>query len=496
MNIPFSCVISHLYSRCPIASLVISSLASRGKAKLIFELFHEMRLCNIKPSANTYHKIAQAASKLNVDESIRFLDEVISNINHRDLRIEMSSSIIESQIRNYGSMGRFQDALRTYTMIQGPVDTNCLNAIMSVCATSSPARWKDALFILHNSDIFEDSAGPAKINSRALNYAIFACTKADQWNEAINLLKLYATKGNIPLVSVEAINSVIASAGRNGRPDVSLSILYEMAKNYSVYPDSRSYRSAIMACNQAEHMKQRQRPREMERTNPFLETQSHLQWWEAALSLFRRMMESSLIPDIQTYSSVISACEAAGQWQRALGILRSMSFENNEGPLPNLYCFNAAIAACEKGGAWVEALDLYERLRSSPGNVQPNFITLNSLLISLENAGQRELAASIYQDALRDGILSPWKYRLDFTGTRVSALDLHQFSAPLAKTAIRSVIESLLLHQAVHDIRKDLIIIVLDEFDIASEIEEWNSGRVRIRAHSLAAFVQAKAFRA
>jgi pentatricopeptide repeat domain-containing protein 1 len=229
------------------------------------------------------------------------------------------------------------------------------------------------------------------------------------------------------------------------------------------------------------------------------------------------MMESSLIPDIQTYSSVISACEAAGQWQRALGILRSMSFENNEGPLPNLYCFNAAIAACEKGGAWVEALDLYERLRSSPGNVQPNFITLNSLLISLENAGQRELAASIYQDALRDGILSPWKYRLDFTGTRVSALDLHQFSAPLAKTAIRSVIESLLLHQAVHDIRKDLIIIVgkgngsdrgkpilsplvqkilLDEFDIASEIEEWNSGRVRIRAHSLAAFVQAKAFRA
>ena len=94
-----------------------------------------------------------------------------------------------------------------------------------------------------------------------------------------------------------------------------------------------------------------------------------------AVELFqRRMKEEGLAPDIQTYSSVISACEAGGQWQRALGILRLMtsddSIEN-----PNKYCYNAAIAACEKGGAWLEAVELYERMRDQ---VEPNFITMNS----------------------------------------------------------------------------------------------------------------------
>jgi len=478
-----------------------------------------MHQANIYPSRNSYQKIAQAAKELNVDESLRFLDKIIQLINRSKIQLEISSSIFEAQIQIYGSTGRFEHALKTYSMIPRPVNSNCLTAIMNVCASSSPIRWREAISILHSSDILEDSIGPANINSRALICAIFACSKANQWNEALNLLNLYATTpfdGNLPpLVSVEAINSVIASAGRNGRPDVSLCILNDMAKNYSVAPDTRSFRSAIMACNQAEHARQRLKSRSLERIDVPPESESHLQWWEAALSLLRRMSESKpkLTPDIQTYSSVISVCEAAGKWQRALGILRFMSSKNSVGPLPNLYCFNAAIAACEKGGAWVEGLDLYERMQSSLVNVQPNFITLNSLLISLENAGQRELAANIYEDALRDGIVRPWKYTLNSIGTRV--LDLHQFSAPLAKTSIRSMMESLLLTQPVHDIKKDLIIIVgkgngserghsvlsplvkkvlLDEFNITSDTDEWNAGRIVVRAQSLMAFVQAKSF--
>jgi len=74
------------------------------------------------------------------------------------------------------------------------------------------------------------------------------------------------------------------------------------------------------------------------------------------------MKEDDIKPSLQTFSSCVSACEAAGQWQRALGVLELMPYENGGDDeeiekmdatrlvTSNLYCLNAAISACEKGG--------------------------------------------------------------------------------------------------------------------------------------------------
>ena len=205
-----------------------------------------------------------------------------------------------------------------------------------------------------------------------------------------------------------------------------------MNSKYSIQPNERTYRSAIVACNQAEHEKLRQRTKNIisrddhtdidntsgevgaeQEVNDVSDDQLSLQWWEAALSLLRRMKEDCVQPSIQTYSSVISACEAAGQWQRAIGILSSMTRTEDVTCQPNLFCFNAALAACEKGNAWLEAFDLYERMKEKGGSVRPNFISMNSLLIALDKGEQRELAESVYNEALRDKIISPWKYTLD-----------------------------------------------------------------------------------
>lgn len=225
-------------------------------------------------------------------------------------------------------------------------------------------------------------------------------------------------RGGIPTVSVDAINSVIAAAGRNGRPDVAMKLLNEMISKYLIQPNERSFRSVIIACNQAEHEKRRQR----QKLDPSRLLQNEIMdgneddsfyWWEAALSLLRRMKENGIKPSIQTYSCVIAACEAAGQWQRAIGILRSMTQEKDESFKPNLYCYNAALAACEKGNAWLEALQLYERMKAEGGAVKPNFISLNSLLIVLEKVDQRELAENIYKEALREKLVNPWKGTTD-----------------------------------------------------------------------------------
>ena len=71
--------------------------------------------------------------------------------------------------------------------------------------------------------------------------------------------------------------------------------------------------------------------------------------------------------------------------------------------------------------AWVEALQIYEDIRSAQYTkteiaVKPNFITVNAIITALERANQSEIAESIYKDAVRDKIVSPWKLRHDIDG--------------------------------------------------------------------------------
>ena len=64
-----------------------------------------------------------------------------------------------------------------------------------------------------------------------------------------------------------------------------------------------------------------------------------------------------------TYSSLISACEKAGQWELALELFNEM---HQEGCLPNTVTFNSLITACAQGlfdglpwCSWLSGLFLY-----------------------------------------------------------------------------------------------------------------------------------------
>ena len=231
-------------------------------------------------------------------------------------------------------------------------------------------------------------------------------------------------------LSLVAMNSLIAACGRGGRPDLALQVLSVMKSRYGVEPDSRSYRCAVIACNKAEHDLHRWLKMDSEasgtKSENVMVSDETVQWWECALSLLRRMREEGLIPDVATYSAAISACDSAGEWQRALGVLQMMidddrTAETNS-TLLNLYCFNAAISACEKGQAWVEALELYERMLDTGEPIRPNIITLNSLLVALENAGQKELAQSMYREAYDRKLVNPWRRTKNEKGQMIEAM--------------------------------------------------------------------------
>ena len=150
--------------------------------------------------------------------------------------------------------------------------------------------------------------GPGRISTRALSYAVIACARANQFNEAFNIIELYGSKfgdhnATSEVVTITALNALIGACGRAQRPDLSVEILNDMQKKYGVTPDVKSYRTAIIACNQAEH-------RESKDTIQTNEVHFDFTWWECALSLLRRMIEDGLKPDSQTYSSVVSALES------------------------------------------------------------------------------------------------------------------------------------------------------------------------------------------
>jgi len=486
----------------------VSAFASKGKYKEVMQLLQEMKDLGIAWTPVTYKRIAIAISKSDLSDAEvpSVLEPIVYGMKKADRSASCSGPLLATLIRAYGSCGLYNKAKKVFRLIRGPTDEACLSAMLYACAKKT--KWQDALFFLHTSDIVADALGPGRIDSVALTYASIACARANQWKEALNVIELYGRfgeNGDKAIVSVNAVNSLISACGRSGRADMAVKLLNEMPVRFQVVPDSQSYRFAIIACNQAEQRRQRGKKKGIASV-----ANDALQWWEVALSLLRRMQEDGLMPDAQIYSSVISACESSGQWQRALGVLRSMSVTTGgEIPTPpNLYCVNAAISACEKGGAWLEAVELYERIKSSSRKIRPNFVTVNSLLIALEAAGQREMSESIYKEAIRDDVLSPWKYRKGSDGQRIRAIDLHQFSQPLAKVAVRTALESVLGTRPQFDVTSDLVIIVgkgnrsedgtptlrpvvqelLEEMGIPSSVPDGNTGRIIIKSIDLIEF--------
>jgi pentatricopeptide repeat domain-containing protein 1 len=478
---------------------VLDACASDGEAADAMECYLEMIGRGLNPSGQTFQSLARSIRSVeNTTSRVEWLREVYGTMSVDQKAAEVGGPIVDALIQGLGLSERFDDALETFESIAGPADARCLRAILSACSTVHPPRWKEALSILQASDVCTGTADPAHVDPIALGYAMLACSKADQFEESLNLFQLYGGR-DTPL---PAINSLIGACGRRGRPDMALSVLYD-AEDRGVGVDARTYRSAIVACNQAQHRRQKRSPEPSSKTVGF-------EWWECALSLLRRMKERGLKPDIPSYSSCISACEAASQWQAALSVLQSVldeeyDLEGGASSL-NLHCFNAAISACAKGGAWIEALDVYERMKAN--QLRPTVVTVGSLIEGLDKAGQKDLATRIHQEGVRAKLIHPWRTTRASSGKSVRAMDLHSFSAAMARAAIRGHVDSIVLSKS-WSADDDWVIVVgkglrsedepvllsaamsllRDEYGIEASVDPENAGRIVVPFAQLQKYV-------
>ena len=154
--------------------------------RLVFAINTETLLENHISIENNSNRISKQ-----IDE----LERIVDLMDVSDLRPGIP--IIEALICAYGSESNgYNEAKRVYKATEalvdgGLLDAGCVRAMLYACAKATPAKWEDAISILHSSDILPGSTGPAKIDTRALSYAVLACCKETQFEEALNLLRLY-----------------------------------------------------------------------------------------------------------------------------------------------------------------------------------------------------------------------------------------------------------------------------------------------------------------
>jgi pentatricopeptide repeat domain-containing protein 1 len=487
---------------------IIAVLTQAARVPEAISVLTDMRQRDLRPTLSTFQYLDRAIRLVrDFEDKLLLLEPIFDSFDANDRRVDVSGPIMASLISTYGSLRRFEDARRVFLTIEGPVDAACLRAILFACSTASPPQWNEALVLLHTCDVIGGTRSPTHMDSIAVSNAMLACSKADQWEESLQLLRLYGDNATSPL----ALNSLIASCGRGGRPDMAIEVLNEM-RVYGLQPDTVSYRNAVIACNQAEH--EMHRAARNHREVRLAQDEVGFAWWECALSLLRRMQEEGQQPDTQTFSSAISACESAGQWQRALRVLQSTLDDGDDSRL-NLYCFNAAIAACEKGGAWVEALEIYERMKAHGGSLRPNFVTIASLVLALDRGGQKELAQEVYREGAQQlRVVQPWRYTQNAQEERVRAMDLHKFSAAMSRAALRSYLERLLAKETVvpaddwiiivgqgrHSVEEPVLLptvrrLLQYEYKLPVTTNPVNPGRLVVQSRDLSVLVKTKSWR-
>ncbi|CAJ1440692.1 unnamed protein product [Effrenium voratum] len=193
----------------------------------------------------------------------------------------------------------------------------------------------------------------------AFSAAISGLGAASRWQHA--LLLLGEAIERLPAADVDAalFSAGITACEQAGRWEIAVALLMEL--HGLRLADAIACNAALAACAGAANASSA---------------------WRAALGLLGGITALQLQANVITYSSACSACEKAGEWQRAVALL----WELVDMMQANVVVFNAAISACEKRGMWQMALQILNALPSL--QAQPDTITFNATISSCEKGRQ------------------------------------------------------------------------------------------------------------
>ncbi|CAJ1336977.1 unnamed protein product, partial [Effrenium voratum] len=122
--------------------------------------------------------------------------------------------------------------------------------------------------------------------------------------------------------------------------------------------------------------------------------------WQKALHLFRELEDEGLEGTAVTFGSLVSSCEKASQWQRALDLAAQATSRG----LGSIVTCNAALSACGKGRNWQMAMEVFRKVEAD--GLQGTVVTFGSLVSTCEKSCQWQRALNLMADAAARGLVN------------------------------------------------------------------------------------------
>ena len=311
--------------------------------------------------------------------AVRLLDEMIlhSNSSMESFRHSTShASLLHVLSRNEDDADANENRDENKIIIIPRPDEVTFGTVLAACERSG--EWEELLRIAkiarHNG---------VELDGMALTSVLHACQQLGLAEEALEYLDLMKRLGgggseeeHTNNGSARSSNIVYTERRTRGR-------MRKGAKQSLRGPDGVAYRLAISACARA----------------------SNGARWRDGIQLLNEMRESALrsnstdeAPDVVAYTAAIAGCSEAGEYTHAMKLIQTM---RREGIMPNVVTFSAVITACasasanlvrkrEEGDRSIDledvqlpmsrALRLLEVMTSSPFMVRPNIVTYNAAI--------------------------------------------------------------------------------------------------------------------
>ncbi|CAE7603261.1 unnamed protein product [Symbiodinium sp. CCMP2456] len=247
------------------------------------------------------------------------------------------------------AQGNWQLALAFFSELgqERKLDIFSFGAALSACDRA--CLWEHALSILA-----ELPARKLRANTVTCNTAISTCAKAGRWQVALQLLA-DTCAGTLDVIS---FNSALAASARAEEWRPALHLLSELPAR-RLQATSSSCNSAIMACVGS---------------------------WRWALGVLGSVPSG---PDKVSFDAALRACEAqAGRWKEALQLLSDFRAASHQ---PEVITFSTGITASQAASQWQEVFQLLTALRRE--ELRPSIVT----------AAAAVLAATFGQHGLEEG---------------------------------------------------------------------------------------------
>ncbi|CAE7933129.1 unnamed protein product, partial [Symbiodinium necroappetens] len=244
------------------------------------------------------------------------------------------------------AQGNWQLALAFFSELgqERKLDIFSFGAALSACDRA--CLWEHALSILA-----ELPARKLRANTVTCNTAISTCAKAGRWQVALQLLA-DTIAGTLDVIS---FNSALAASARAEEWRPALHLLSELPAR-RLQATSSSCNSAIMACVGS---------------------------WRWALGVLSSVPSG---PDKVSFDAALRACEAqAGRWKETLRLLSDFRAASHQ---PEVITFSTGISASQAASQWQEVFQLLAALRAA--ELRPSIVTAAAAVLAA-TFGQRGL---------------------------------------------------------------------------------------------------------